>query len=348
MTKIRKKGEKVRTFILEHVEDNPEEIITLTTNKFNISRQAVHTYLRQLIEQGSLIRSGKGKYQLCPQEKWESFYSSDNNLQEDVIWREDIREIIGNLPDNALDIWSYGFTEIFNNAIHHSKTDIISVQIEKNAYSIIVSILDRGVGIFNKIKTELNLLDERHAVLELTKGKLTTDPTSHTGEGIFFTSRMFDNFSILSGEVFLSHHYGEDEDWVLENKEYSHGTFVKMKLKNNTSRTTKQVFDTFSPDDEYGFTKTVVPVHLAQYGEEKMVSRSQAKRLLSRVDKFKIVIFDFNDVETIGRAFADEIFRVFANQHPDMLLIPDRANNTIEGIIESVKGNPDNGQGSLF
>lgn len=46
-------------------------------------------------------------------------------------------------------------------------------------------------------------------------------------------------------------------------------------------------------------------------------SRSQAKRLLARVDKFKKVIFDFDDVEPIGQAFADEVFCVFAKQHID-------------------------------
>ena len=44
---------------------------------------------------------------------------------------------------------------------------------------------DFGIGIFNKIQQGMNLLDERHAVLELTKGKLTTDPARHSGEGIF-------------------------------------------------------------------------------------------------------------------------------------------------------------------
>jgi len=36
----------------------------------------------------------------------------------------------------------------------------------------------------------------------LAKGKLTTDPKRHSGEGIFFSSRMFDEFDILSGGVF--------------------------------------------------------------------------------------------------------------------------------------------------
>ena len=101
----------------------------------------------------------------------------------------------------------------------------------------------------------MNPLDERHAVIELTKGKLTTDPERHTGEGIFFTSRMFDTFSILSGEVFLSHAYGDDEDWILQNQKPSAGTWITMKLKNNTSRTPKQIFDRFTSNDNLWFHK---------------------------------------------------------------------------------------------
>jgi len=108
---------------------------------------------------------------------------------------------------------------------------------------------------------------------------------------------------------------------------------VVMKLSNNTSRTSKQVFDRFTSDDDYGFTKTVVPVKLTQYGDDKLVSRSQAKRLLTRVDKFKTVIFDFSDVESVGQAFADEVFRVFANRHPEMELIPINANKDVKQMI---------------
>ena len=88
-----------------------------------------------------------------------------------------------------------------------------------------------------------------------------------------------------------------------------------------------------SSDDDYGFNKTVVPVRLAQYGDEKLVSRSQAKRLLARIDKFKTVIFDFDDIETIGQAFADEIFRVFKLQHPEMDLIYLKANKEVQQMI---------------
>lgn len=179
--------------------------------------------------------------------------------------------------------------------------------------------------------------DERHAVLELAKGKLTTDPENHSGQGIFFTSRMFDKFAILSGSVYFSHEFNKVEDWILEGDKSQYGTSVLMKLNNNTSRTSKQIFDHFSSGDDYAFTKTVVPVRLAQYGDERLVSRSQAKRLLSGVDKFKVVVFDFSGVEAIGQAFSDEVFRVFRNQHPEIELMSLNATKDVEQMIRRAK-----------
>jgi hypothetical protein len=110
------------------------------------------------------------------------------------------------------------------------------------------------------------LLDERHALFELSKGKLTTDPSRHTGQGIFFTSRMFDKYDILSGGVYFSHQLGEQENWIQERDKFENGTSIWMKLHNHTARKIKKIFDYYSTDDDYGFTKTVVPVKLAQYG----------------------------------------------------------------------------------
>jgi hypothetical protein len=106
-----------------------------------------------------------------------------------------------------------------------------------------------------------------------------------------------------------------------------------MRLNNHTARTSKKVFDQFSTDDDYGFTKTVVPVELAQYGDNNLVSRSQAKRLLARIEKFKVVVFDFDGVALIGQAFADEIFRVFALSHPGIILEHLNANNEVSKMI---------------
>ena len=187
-----------------------------------------------------------------------------------------------------------------------------------------------------KIQTTLHLLDERHALLELAKGKLTTDPKRHSGEGIFFASRMFDSYAILSGGVYFSHDFDKPEDWLFERDQFA-GTVVWMKLHNHTSRTVKKIFDQYTSGEDYGFNKTVVPVSLAQYGNDKLISRSQAKRLLARVALFKVVIFDFTGVESIGQAFADEIFRVFALQHPNLSLTSIHANAHVKQMIERAK-----------
>ncbi|MEE8469856.1 MAG: STAS-like domain-containing protein, partial [Dehalococcoidia bacterium] len=65
-------------------------------------------------------------------------------------------------------------------------------------------------------------------------------------------------------------------------------------------------------------------------------SRSQAKRVLARFDRFKEIMLDFDQVEFIGQAFADEIFRVFKNAHPDIKIFPIGANEDVEKMIERV------------
>jgi anti-sigma regulatory factor (Ser/Thr protein kinase) len=255
-----------------------------------------------------------------------------------LVWTNDIQPVLGEPPENVLDIWRYCFTEMLNNAIDHSGGTGVNVRILRTAIDTEMSISDDGVGIFKKIQDALGLLDERHAILELCKGKLTTDPAKHTGEGIFFTSRMVDSFDILSGGIFLTHTFGKEEDWILERDRFKSGTTIFLKLSNHTSRTLKRIYDQYAPgSDDYGFTKTVVPVKLAQYGNDKLISRSQAKRLLSRVELFKTVVFDFTDVPTIGQAFADEIFRVFSNEHADIRLIPIKASSEVRRMIERAK-----------
>lgn len=325
MIGVRKRGEEIRKFILENVEEHPSDIVGLASSRFNISRQAVNKHIKVLVDQKALVVEGatrSRKYFLHPLEEWSQIYSLKGKLEEDIVWQKDISNLLKELPDNVREIWHYGFTEILNNAIDHSSGSYAIIALTKTASSTSIRIMDDGEGIFKKIQRELGLSDEKHSVLELAKGKLTTDPNHHSGEGIFFSSRMFDRFSILSGSTYFTHKYDKVEDWILENQGTTSGTTVLMDLSNNSCRTSKSIFDKFaSSNDDYGFTKTIVPVHLAKYGDDQLISRSQAKRLLARVDKFKKVIFDFEDVETIGQAFADEIFRVFQLKHKEMELI---------------------------
>lgn len=340
MTRVRARGEDVRRFVLEHVEKHPHDVSKLTAEHFGITRQAVNKHLQKLTAEHALAESGKTRsrsYKLSALVEWKRQYQISLGLAEDVVWTNDIRPAIGQLPDNVLDIWHYGFTEMFNNAVDHSDGSEILIRIGKTAITTKIVMLDNGIGIFKKIQKALALLDERHAILELSKGKLTTDPQHHTGEGIFFTSRMFDLFDILSGGVYFTHQFGDDKDWILEGEQFQTGTAVWMELNNHTARTTKKIFDQYSSGDEYRFNKTVVPVKLAQYGNDKLISRSQAKRVLARVELFKIVIFNFVDVDSIGPAFADEIFRVFAQKHSEIRLLTAKTNSAVRRMIERAK-----------
>jgi anti-sigma regulatory factor (Ser/Thr protein kinase)/biotin operon repressor len=336
MTRVRAGGEPVRRFIIEHLDAHPRDIVRVTAEKFQCSRQAVHKHLRRLIDEGAITESGQTRsksYQLAPLVEWSKEYPLAPALKEDAVWRTDISGLLGKLPENVLNIWQYGFTEMFNNVLDHSGATIVLISLTKTAASTAIDIYDNGVGIFKKIQAALNLLDERHAVLELAKGKFTTDPANHSGEGIFFSSRMFDEFVIASGEVYFSHQFDEKEDWILQSSSASGGTLVRMVLHNHTSRTTKKVFDRFTSDDDYGFTKTVVPVKLMRYGDDNLVSRSQAKRLLSRFDRFRTVVLDFSGVASVGQAFADEVFRVFTAKHPSVEIVPIHVSSEVKRMI---------------
>jgi len=335
-----KRTDEIQRYILDSIPNHSKDVVAKTASYFAITRQAVNKHINNLIKSGLIHAEGNTRqrvYKLNVINKT-IFNVSLKNLEEDSLWRERIREYMSDLPENIFSIWHYGFTEMVNNAIDHSKGITLTVLLEKTAATVHMLIIDDGVGIFKKIKDNLGLEDERHAILELAKGKLTTDPQRHTGEGIFFSSRMFDHYRILSGEVYFSHSLDQEEDWVIEQEVPKAGTVVSMMKKNNSKTTTKEIFDKFSSgSDTYGFNKTVVPVILAKHGPEQLISRSQAKRLLARFERFRVVILDFHGVDAIGPAFADEIFRVFAKSHPEVSLVPANTNRSVKNIIRKAK-----------
>jgi len=327
----------VREFLIRNIDAHPHDIVSITAEKFGCSRQAVHEHIKRLTAQGAVERTGSRKkptYRLAQLESRTWTFELKPGLSEGDIWERDILPELEALPKNVLGIWSYALTEMINNAIDHSGGKMLVITLERTAARTALTVYDDGIGIFRKIQNELDLVDERLAILELSKGKLTTDPANHTGQGIFFSSRMVDEFSILSGGLMFDHQRGAERDWLVERAQAKPGTLVYMVLNNHTSRSTKKVFDEYSSnDDEYRFNKTVVPVSLAKIGPAELVSRSQAKRLLARVELFDVVMLDFKGVESVGQAFADEIFRVFARAHPKTEL---HAINTSRQVSEMI------------
>ena len=332
----RAKSTEIRQFIIDNVDENPSEIARLTAERFGITRQAVRRHLTTLIEDGILKAEGetrRRRYALVVAENHWSLPLAENR-EEDKVWRDLIEPKLVGMPKNIIKICNYAFTEIYNNAVDHSSGNKVVVGLQISAKSIIMTVLDDGIGIFEKIRSAFGLDDHRHAILELSKGKLTTDPSRHTGEGIFFTSRAFDEFSILSDHLSLLHE--SDGDYLIEvERSDKPGTFVGMEISTNSRRDLKAIFDSFTNVErgDYLFSKTHVPLTLAKYGDDQLVSRSQARRILARFERFEEVMLDFAGIEEIGQAFADEIFRVFRVANPQISLRHINANDQVKQMI---------------
>ncbi len=343
MVTIRKSSVDLRHFILSHVQDHPNDLVNFVAEHSGMSRQSVNKHVRALIAQADIVAEGNTSariYKLGAGRMANIVFDITSELEEHVIWSRKIKPLLEELPDNILELWAYSFQEILNNAIEHSEGTKVEIEVLQKDGHTEISITDDGVGIFRKLTDEYKLDDEKHAALELSKGKLTTDPSSHTGQGIFFSSKMVDSFIIQSGRASLFHLPDQVFDFAFERgKVEGHGTSIIMKLENNTSRTVDKIFNMFElpGDEDHGFVKTLIPVKLAQFDKEMMVSRSQARRVMARVTRFKHVGLDFQGVDKIGQPFADEIFRVFSLEHPEITIYSVNENEQIKSAIKKAK-----------
>lgn len=325
-------GLEIRHYILRQIAQNKPGISTSVAAKFGIGAAAVRKHLRILKADGLITAHGATfarEYRLAAEE-WQKDYRRADGLNEDQAW-DNVAPFVGKLPENVLSIWNTGFTEMFNNVIDHSEATAVRVTARKNAVFTEIEIADNGVGIFKKIRQALNLATDTAAILELAKGKFTTDNTKHSGEGIFFTSKMFDEFDILSGNLSFT---------GTRKAENVEGTTVWMKLDNETTRQPADVYSAYSVED-FGFDKTAVPLRMALFGGNRLVSRSQAKRILARLQQFKAGQLDFAGVDLIGQAFADEIFRVFQKANPEFKLEAINASPEVLKMIRHVRRKAD-------
>ncbi len=339
--KVRVQGEKVRRFILEQVEKHPEDIASLTSKKFGITRQAVNKHLQRLAQQSAIVRRGSTrvpKYQLSPISSQTFHYDIKPGLAEDVVWTLHIRPALGDLPDNVLNIWHHGFTEMFNNAIDHSAGKNIWVQMEKTPISTETLVAGRRYRHLQENSIGAGLVvDGAPREIRAIQRQADYGSTKPLGEGIFFTSRMLDKFDILSGGVFFNHKRDAKEDWMLERASPGAGTAVFLNCITILHEPPRRCL-TSTPR----VRTTALPRQLFRSTSLNMALTSSFRGLRPNVcwracDLFKKVVLDFKDVGMIGQPFADQIFRVFASAHPDIELIAINVNKEIRDMIARAK-----------
>ncbi|MFC3688854.1 STAS-like domain-containing protein [Aquipuribacter hungaricus] len=252
-------------------------------------------------------------------------------LQEDAVWRDVVVDVLQDrLSPEGRSTAGYAFTEMLNNAIDHSGAADVRVAVWASRLEIRFEVSDDGRGALHHLQQRLGLEDAYDALGELTKGKTTTDPEHHSGEGIFFTSKAVDVFTLESAGL----------RWTVDNvrqdqavgaSDIDVGTRVRWEMDPATTTPIADVFGAYT-DEDHQFSRTRTVVRLFGIGV-RFVSRSEAKRLMRGLDRFKEVTLDFTGVEEVGQGFVDEVLRVWPRKHEGTLVTPVGMTGPVEFMV---------------
>ncbi len=310
--------------------------------ELGISRQKTTLHLSRLVREGKLEKAGSTRnalYFLSNKKAKKiklhkiKLVKNIKNLQEDRVYTEvELRLGLKNLSDNVQNIAFYAFTEMLNNAIDHSRGKKVAMEIELDSENLKFQIKDSGIGLFFNVQKTFKLKSEFEALEHIIKGKQTTLPERHSGQGIFFTSRIADIFRIKSHKIEFTRE-NIDDDVGVGNIRNMRGTEVQFQIKKRSKKILRDLFNEHSADkEEYEFDKTTVRINLV--ADIKLVARSQAKRLLMSLENFQIINLDFKNVQEVGQGFVDEIFNVFKRRHSHIRIEYINANDAVEFMIK--------------
>lgn len=243
-------------------------------------------------------------------------------LQEDLPWARDFAPHFA-LTRSVERMAQHAFGELLNNAVDHSGGTQVTVSMRQTATQLQLLVSDDGCGIFDRIGSAFSITDPTLAMLELSKGKLTSQPERHTGRGLFFTSRLADVFDLHANETAFQYRGWNRRTWHAGRPMARQGTSIYLAIALDTPRTLDAVLRAQSLDGAgYGFDRTQVPLALIPGAATGLDSRAQARRVAGRLASFRCAEVDFTGIAEIGHGFADELFRVFRLQHPDVRLHP--------------------------
>lgn len=260
-----------------------------------------------------------------------------DGLQEDLPWARDFAPFLA-LPPEVARMAQHAFTELLNNAVDHSGGTQVTVSMRQTAAHLQLLVSDDGCGVFQRIESAFDITDPTLAMLELSKGKLTSQPDRHTGRGLFFTSRLADMFDLHANETAFQYRGWDRRNWFKGKPMARQGTSIYLAIALDTTRTLDAVLRAHSLDGEgYGFERTVVPLQLLVEAATGLASRAQARRVALRLQRFRRAEVDFSGIADVGHGFVDELFRVAAREHPGVDIVPVGMAPRVAAMVESVR-----------
>ncbi len=314
-----------------------------------VSRQYVSSLISQLVSENKLLKIGTTRSAVYVTAEYLDTHQFElptrfakkflnKNLEEHVVLHEIERHFASyvSMPENIKSVFAYTFSEMLNNAIEHSQSKKIHVVVEIKNNKLIFEIEDFGIGVFRNIIEKRKLNNELEAIQDLLKGKMTTAPKLHSGEGIFFSSKMGDEFVLDSFGQQLIVDNKLDDIFVPKVPGQKQGTRVRFCIGMESKRHLTDIFAKYAnigEDSDYGFDKTEIRIKLYVIGGIN-ISRSQARRVLSGLEKFNIIAMDYDGVPMVGQAFADEIYRVFKDKYPKIKIQSENMNESVRFMVE--------------
>lgn len=331
---------ELRTLITAKAVANPTHLCADLATQFGVSRSTMGKWLRKLVDEGWLVRQGtiaRPVYKPSLLRDVSRSYALAG-LDEHTPWERDFAPCF-NLPANITRLARHAFTELLNNAVDHSQGNKVSISMRQNPTHLHMLVRDDGCGVFARIQKAFQIDSPQQALLELSKGKLTTQPEFHTGRGLFFTSRLFDVFDLYANHLTYQHSHWQRREWLRANPLAVAGTAIFMSLALNSTRTLEDVFAAHGKgSQDVSFARTEVALRLAAGSDQTLESRALGKRIANRLESFEVVDLNFDGIEAVGQGFADELFRVFASQHPQVQLRPCNMNARVAAMVAQAQG----------
>ena len=326
----------VTSWITPLVHAHPNTLPRALADKASCSLGRARRLLCQLTELGWLLRSGpanRPRYAAGPMRQIVQRYALAG-LDEDRPWARDFAPHFELLPA-VRQMMQHAFTELLNNAIDHSEGQQVTLSMRQTASHVQLLVSDDGRGLFDKIRAGFAIEDPAMAMLELSKGRLTSSPERHTGRGLFFTSRLADVFDLHANSVAFQHREWDPQRWVRGRAVRPLGSSIYLAIALDTPRTLDQVLRSASLDGtSYGIERTSLPLRLLTSETVALESRSQARRIAARLGELKLAELDFEGIEHIGQGFADELFRVYARHQGGVELRVCHAGPNVRTMIE--------------
>lgn len=309
--------------------DHPEHLVDVVAARLAVPRRSAQAVLRRLAAAQWLQRDGtprKPAWRPGTLRQVVRHYPLAG-LMEDRPWRQDFAPYFP-LPPNVQRMAQHAFTELVNNAIDHSGGTQVTVSLRQTPAHLQLLVSDDGCGLFRSIEQSFDIGEPTLVMLELAKGRLSSQPQRHSGLGLLVTSQLADVFDLRANAHGFQRRAWSTTPWhpmpTAAPLAGRPGTSIYLAIALDTSRTLDSVQRSLSADGRsFAFDRVQVPLRLlAGDSQPVLASRAEARRVASRLAGFRRAEIDFTGLSEIGHAFAHELFAVIRRERPDLELVP--------------------------